>query len=150
MPYVQDLYTLSVGHWIPGLLLRGLACAIAFCPHLYDGSHPAALARWIEQTPQAASWWGFFYGGNIAGGVIGCLGAGFYLLRVFDMATASYVAAAINIAVAAISLALARVVSYKNEVETESSVTARPAAGSSSVFVAIALSGLCALGAEVV
>src|ERR1700721_1047166 len=32
MPYVQDLYTLSLGHWIPGLLLRGLACAICLLP----------------------------------------------------------------------------------------------------------------------
>ncbi len=155
MPYVQDLYTLSVGHWIPGLLLRGIACAICLLPPTFMmGATLPALARWIEQTPHAASWWGFFYGGNIAGGVIGCLGAGFYLLRVFDMATASYVAAAINIAVALISLALARVVSYenasKNASGAESAVSARPAAGSSPVFVAIALSGLCALGAEVV
>ncbi|HWE50931.1 MAG TPA: fused MFS/spermidine synthase [Bryobacteraceae bacterium] len=152
MPYIQDLYTLSVGHWIPGLLLRGIACAICLLPPtVMMGATLPALARWIEQTPQAASWWGFFYGGNIAGGVIGCLGAGFYLLRVFDMATASYVAAAINIAVAAISLALARVVLYTaTGNQPADSDTARPAPGSASVFVAIGISGLCALGAEVV
>ena len=38
------------------------------------------------------SWLGFFYGGNIAGAVIGSLLAGFYLLRVHDMAIATYVA----------------------------------------------------------
>jgi spermidine synthase len=151
MPYIQDLYTLSLGHWIPGLLLRGLACAVCLLPPtVMMGATLPALARWIEQTPQAASWWGFFYGGNIAGGVIGCLAAGFYLLRVFDMATASYVAAAINIAVAAISLALARVVSYKDSADSETSSSARPGPGSTSVFIAIGLSGLCALGAEVV
>src|SRR5207253_1590649 len=58
-------------------------------------------------TPQGISWLGFFYGGNIAGAVLGCLLAGFYLLRVHDMATAIYAAVIINAAVALISLGLA-------------------------------------------
>ena len=149
MPYVQDLYTLSIGHWIPGLLLRGIACAICLLPPtVMMGATLPALARLIEESPNATSWWGFFYGGNIAGGVIGCFAAGFYLLRVFDMATASYVAAAINIAVAGISLGLASRIPYKGS--TQSETAARPAKGSAPVFTAIALSGLCALGAEVV
>ena len=53
---------------------------------------------------------GILYGANIAGAVVGCLGAGFYLLRVYDMGTATYTAAAINAANAAgggaISLAI--------------------------------------------
>ena len=53
------------------------------------------------------SWLGFFYGGNIAGAVGGCLLAGFYLLRVHDMVTATYVAAAINITVASVAFGLA-------------------------------------------
>ena len=86
------------------------------------GATLPAISRWIETTPQAASWWGFFYGGNIAGGVFGCLLAGFYLLRVHDMATASYVAAAINLAVALASLALARSVVY----EAPAAATSKP------------------------
>ena len=39
--------------------------------------------------------------------MFGCLLAGFYLLRVYDMATATFVAAALNVTVAAIALALA-------------------------------------------
>ena len=148
MPYVQDLYTLSIGHWIPGLLLRGIACAICLLPPtVMMGATLPALARLIEESPNATSWWGFFYGGNIAGGVIGCFTAGFYLLRVFDMATASYVAAAINIAVAGISLALAGRIPYKGSVKPEAATATK---GSAPVFTAIALSGLCALGAEVV
>ena len=46
------------------------------------------------------SWLGFFYGGNIAGAVLGSLLAGFYLLRVYDMAIATYVAVALNVVVA--------------------------------------------------
>ena len=45
-------------------------------------------------------WLGFFYGGNTAGAVIGSLLAGFYLLRVGDINVTTYVAAALNAAVA--------------------------------------------------
>jgi hypothetical protein len=58
------------------------------------------IARWVESTPSAAAWWGYFYGSNIAGGVLGCFLAGFYLLRVYDMSIASYLAAGINLAIA--------------------------------------------------
>src|SRR5580692_946604 len=112
------------------------------------GATLPAISRWIETTPQAASWWGFFYGGNIAGGVFGCLLAGFYLLRIHDMATASYVAAFINLAVALASLALARYLSY--EAPSLAEETADRAPDSWPVYFAIALSGLCALGAEVI
>ena len=56
------------------------------------GATLPAIARWVETTPPGVSWLGFFYGGNIAGAVFGCLLAGFYLLRVHDMATATFVA----------------------------------------------------------
>ena len=51
------------------------------------------------------SWLGFFYGGNIGGGVLGCLLAGFYLLRVHDSLVATYVAVALNVLVAVVALA---------------------------------------------
>ena len=54
------------------------------------GATLPAMSRWVETTPQGVSWLGFFYGGNIGGAVIGSLLAGFYLLRVHDMATATY------------------------------------------------------------
>ena len=149
LPWVQHLYTASIGHGLPGILLRSAASAICLLPPtLMMGATLPAISRWIETTPQAASWWGFFYGGNIAGGVFGCLLAGFYLLRIHDMATASYVAAFINFAVALASLALARFVNYDAPAaETE---TAGRAPDSWPVYFAIALSGLCALGAEVI
>src|SRR4029453_17577349 len=111
----------------------------------------------------------FFYGGNIPGAVIGSLVAGFYLLRVYDMATATYAAAAINAAVAGVAWALAtRVPGQTREaapsarttkaratsargLETRRDPDTRGAYGSpTSVYVAIALSGLTALGAEVI
>ena len=53
-----------------------------------------AIARWVEHRPGGRVWLGFFYGGDIAGAVFGCLLAGFYLLRIYDMAIATYVAVA--------------------------------------------------------
>jgi spermidine synthase len=149
LPLVQHLYTASIGHGFPGILLRSVASAICLLPPtLMMGATLPAISRWIETTPQAASWWGFFYGGNIAGGVFGCLLAGFYLLRIHDMATASYVAAFINLAVALASLALSRHLTY--DTPSAATETAAPAPDSWPVYFAIALSGLCALGAEVI
>ena len=69
------------------------------------GATLPAMSRWVESTPEGVSWLGFFYGGNIAGGVIGRLLAGFYLLRVHDMAVATFVAVGLNVLVAALALA---------------------------------------------
>src|ERR1041384_5935674 len=55
-------------------------------PTLLMGATLPAVARFVEATPQGVSWLGFFYGGNIAGAVFGSLLAGFYLLRLYDMA----------------------------------------------------------------
>jgi spermidine synthase len=149
LPFVQHLYTATIGHGLPGILLRSAASAICLLPPtLMMGATLPAISRWIETTPQAASWWGFFYGGNIAGGVFGCLLAGFYLLRIHDLATATYVAAFINLAVALASLGLARSVFY--EAPPAAIETAERSPDSWPVYFAIALSGLCALGAEVI
>jgi spermidine synthase len=150
MPAIQSAYIESVGHWIPSLVLRSLACAICLLPPtMLMGATLPALSRWIEDSPGRASSWGFLYAGNIAGGVIGSLAAGFWLLRIYDMAIASYVAVCMNLAVAGVSLVLARTAAYDGG---EERAAAAPAylPGASRVLAALALSGLCALGAEVV
>ena len=86
------------GSGVIGILLRGLAAAVCLLPPtLLMGATLPAISRWVESTPEGVSWLGFFYGGNIAGGVLGSLLAGFYLLRVYDMAIATYVAVALNV-----------------------------------------------------
>src|SRR5438093_1561336 len=108
MPWVSQIYTETVGGGVPGLLLRGLVAALCLLPPtILMGATLPSIARWIETTRQGVSWLGFFYGGNIVGAVFVCLLAGFYLLRVHDMATATYVAASINVAVAFVSFVLA-------------------------------------------
>ena len=153
IPLVEVVYTAVVGHGIPGLLLRGLFAAICLLPPtVMMGATLPAVSRWVEMRPRGVSWLGIFYGGNTLGAVFGCLLAGFYLLRVHDMHTATFVAVGLNAAVAAGALALARARSG-----TAPSETSREAAAASVrtapawiIYVAIGLSGMSALGAEVI
>ena len=154
VPLVGGVYTATAAHGFAGILLRGLVCAICLLPPtLLMGATLPAIARWVEATPTGVSWLGFFYGSNIAGAVFGCLLAGFYLLRVHDMATTTLVAVAINFGVAAAGFALSRRAPHRPAVPRRSATAMRdapPSPGTNAVYVAIALSGLAALGAEVV
>ncbi|MDE3217178.1 MAG: fused MFS/spermidine synthase, partial [Gemmatimonadota bacterium] len=120
-------------------------------PTLLMGATLPAIARWVETTPAGVAWLGFFYGGNTAGAVFGSLLAGFYLLRVYDMYTATYVAVAINAIVAAGGFALSTVTEHAPPADP--AVPAEPAKaapGASLVYVTIGISGATALAAEVV
>ncbi len=151
MPMVSGLYSATAGYGLAGILLRGAACGLCLLPPtLLMGATLPAIARWIETTPKGVSWLGFFYGGNIAGAVFGCLLAGFYLLRVHNMGTATYVAVAINLSVAALGLLLARRTSYQQHTGDPKKKARSGTADTWPVYVTIALSGLSALGAEVV
>src|SRR5688572_33327098 len=159
VPVIGRLYASIGGHGPVSILLRGVVGAICLLPPtLLMGATLPAIARWVETTPKGVSWLGFFYGGNIAGAVFGCLLAGFYLLRVHDMITATFVAAALNMAVAGIGLWLAKstphVVTETTVIGDDAAVraAARPirAPGWQLVYIAIALSGATALASEVV
>ncbi len=152
MPIVGSLYSTYVGHGLAGTLLRGLVAAVCLLPPtLLMGATLPAIARSIETTRSGVSWLGFFYGGNIAGAVFGCLLAGFYLLRVYDLAIATYVAAGINFGVALCALLLAAWTPHAvPDAAAPAPVGVTAAPGAWTVFLAIALSGLGALGAEVV
>jgi spermidine synthase len=108
MPLVTRVYIIGAEHGMTGMLLRGAVAAVCMLPStILMGASLPAIVRGIESTPRGVSWWALLYGSNTAGAVFGCLFAGFYLLRIYSMATASYVAVAINILVAAISFLLA-------------------------------------------
>jgi spermidine synthase len=152
MPHVEYVYVRLAGHGGASVLLRGAVAGVSLLPPtLLMGATLPAIARWVEAGPRGVSWLGFFYGGNIAGAVLGCLLASFYFLRVYDMATASYVAVSLNVIVAAIALALAAAATG-GEVSADAAPEGMPgrAAGDWTVHLAIALSGMSALGAEVI
>jgi len=117
-----------------------LLCVVFLLPPtILMGATLPAISRSVKPSSL-----GYLYAANIAGGVLGCLIAGFWLLRVFDMTVASYVAAAVNVSVAILAMFA--------KPEAPVAVAPSPASGAvgSSAHLAIALSGLSALGAEVV
>ena len=108
IPYIDRVYFAAVGYGLPGMLLRAFICAVCLLPPTaFMGASLPVLARWIESSPRGISWWGLLYSGNTVGAVFGCLCAGFYLLRIYNVSTATYVAAAVNFLVAATSFVLA-------------------------------------------
>jgi spermidine synthase len=151
MPLVGGVYTAAVGHGFPSVFLRAVICAVCLLPPtLLMGASLPAAARWVKSDSSGVSWLGLLYGGNTFGAVAGCLLAGFYLLRVSDMTSATFVAAAVNggVALAAYLLSKASPHYYKDP----ASQPDKPAgvSGYWPAYVAIALSGASALGAEVV
>ncbi len=152
MPYAGGAYTAIAGQGVLGVITRAVLCTILLLPPtILMGASLPAIARWIETTPEGVAWLGFFYGGNTVGAVVGSLVAGFYLLRVHDMPTTTYVAAGINLVVALLAFGLAGVTTHDEEAAEQ--VTVGGAAfvrRAWAVYVVIALSGLTALGAEVV
>ena len=114
------------------------------------GATLPAIARWVETTPSGVSWLGYFYGGNIAGAVVGMPAR-----RLLPAARVRHAdrhlcrRGAQRRWSALLALGIARVTAYAPAADS------RPAgpvesAESRLVYVAIALSGMTALGAEVV
>ena len=166
MPLIDRVYIAAVGNGLPGMLLRGWISAICLLPPtILMGASLPAIVRWVESTPRGVSWWGLLYGGNTLGAVAGCLLAGFYLLRIYDIAVATFAAVAINVVVALVSFALARVpvpATIEGEALAADSgagpegAMAGGMAGNNDdgplwpIYVTIGVSGACALGAEVI
>jgi len=153
MPHVGRLYTAADGGGTASIVLRAAVSVILLLPPtMLMGATLPAISRYVEATPSGVACLGFFYGGNILGAVIGCLAAGFYLLRVYDLTTASLTAVAVNAIVALGAFLLSMRAPYvpgnrfSDSTKNARSQTA-PAAG---IYVVMALSGLTALGAEVV
>ena len=115
-----------LAHAPVGIVFRAVVAGICLLPPtILMGATLPAISRWVKATPDGISWLGIFYGGNIAGGVAGCVLAGFYLLRVYDVATATMVAVAINAAVALIAWVLAGRTTYEADVVTAPRATVR-------------------------
>src|SRR5262245_34692673 len=160
MPLVGGLYILGAGSGVAGIIFRGVIAGICLLPPtMLMGATLPAISRWVKATPEGIAWLGFFYGGNIAGGVLGSLAAGFYLLRMHDVTTATFAGVALNVAVGVLAIVFAMAANYDAGTDrigfAPSSEPATPVSfprrkGDWAVYVAIALSGLTALGAEVI
>ena len=149
MPLIGSTYTAWAGSGFPGMLLRGLVAGICLLPPtVLMGATLPAISRWIEATSRGVLWLGLFYGGNIAGAVVGSLVTGMYILRVHDAVVATFVAVSLNIAVGLIGLAMAKATPF-GPVATEPEPL-RSQSNSTRVYVVLALSGMTALASEVI
>src|SRR6185369_7328190 len=145
IPYVDRVYWAGATQGLAGMLLRGFICALCLLPPTFlMGASLPAIVRWIESSPRGVSWWGLLYGGNTVGAVLGCLLAGFYLLRLHNTVIATFAAAAINLAVATVSFFWASRTPGERPAATpvSTSSVARPTQWP--VYLTIALSGACA------
>ena len=148
LPAAQAVYVAAVGYGLGGVLLRaavGVACLLP--PTVLMGGTLPAIARWTGTTRTGVATTGLLYGANTIGAVAGVLLASFYLLRVHDTVVTTVVAVCLNGTVALAALWLAASRPHDDDARTLDPVrpTARPV-----VLTVLGLSGVAALGAEVV
>jgi spermidine synthase len=150
IPLIDELYVVGAQSGAPGMVLRAIVCAVSLLPPtILMGASLPAIVRWARGGSNHASWWGMLYGANTLGAVAGSLIAGFYLLRVHDIYVATFAAAAVNLAVAALSFTLSRGESIA-EVSDPAEVTGEEGRRDWPVLIAIACSGASALGAQII
>jgi spermidine synthase len=156
MPAVSRMYCSFASPGSGDLLARALAAlTLLLPPTILMGATLPAVARWVRSSRDGLSHLGFFYGANTFGAVLGSLLAGLCLLPFFDVVLATGVAAAINITVAIGAWMLAANSSLSVKSLSHDSVSEEPTLTQTSGFAAapyfvIGLSGLTALGAEVI
>jgi spermidine synthase len=147
VPLIGGLYTTWAGTGLFSMILRSIVAAVCLLPPtLLMGATLPAVARWVETTPKGVSWLGYFYGGNIAGAVLGSLAAGFYLLRAHDVMIATFAAVALNAVVGGAALLLAKTAPYAPAAE---GAAEKPALNAWPIYIGIGISGMTALSAEV-
>jgi spermidine synthase len=152
LPLIDGAYIAAMRGGFSGMLLRGMLCAIVLlAPTFLMGASLPAIARFVKVSPEGIKWWGWLYAGNTLGAVLGCLTASFILLRLFDVAIATYAAVAVNIVVALASFTLAKSMpSAVSEDAAPQSSAVMEEGPVWPVYLTIGISGATALGAEVV
>lgn len=121
---------------------RAIAVALLVPPTFFMGAALPALGKACQQKVSM----GLLYAANIAGGVIGCLAGGFYLLREFNVTVATFAAFTLNAAIAAVAFAMS---SRKRGARFDEEHVA-PLRNDYRTYAVIAMSGLCALAAETI
>jgi spermidine synthase len=150
LPAAARLYPSAATPGPAGILWRALVGAVFLLPPtMLMGATLPAIARWTETTPRGVFKLGACYAANIAGAMAGCLLAGFYLLRLHDLVVATGCAVALNAAGAFFALGLARSAPAHESGRPATSTAASPPLDAA-VLGSIALSGFCALAAQII
>ena len=156
LPQLGDFYAELHAQGSSSAAWRGaIAAAALLPPTMLMGATLPAVARQWQGRGDATTWLARFYGSNVLGAVAGTITAGFFLMRVYDVRTASHIAAIGNAFVGIAALALAFASTRSDDAATDLVATAphgQPleARDAKPAAFAIALSGLTALGCEIV
>ncbi len=151
VPAIRDFYAINAVGGMPGIGLRALtsaACILA--PAMLMGATLPAISRVVSGWPGAVSSAGLLYSANTFGAVCGCVLAGFYLLRFYDLATATYFAATINVLIAVGALLIPRLETPARNAPREAVEYGQRVKGTWAVCLVAGLSGFCSLSAEVI
>lgn len=152
LPAVRAVYSGLGGPGPIGLVSRAAIAAVCLLPPtMMMGAALPVVARAIKSTPEGLSWLGVLYVSNTVGAVVGCLGAGFYLLRVHDMVSTTLVAVGLNVLAGVASLLIAPRAATRPAPAPSALESPQPRDKFDfGVHMVVLLSGFCALGGEVV
>ena len=151
LPSFAHLYAAHAGANVAGLVLRGLLCMLCLLPPtMLMGATLPVLSRWSGSNREGWFWLGLLYTGNTVGAVFGSLFAGYYLLRTHGMAFGCYTAAGINGVIALTAFLWPSAARSAGSEPGLPTAAASPSSSSLAVYITIAISGACALAAEVV
>ena len=150
IPLLGGAYAALAGGGAWSLGVRLLVAAVALLPAtLLMGATLPIVAPLVGAGPRGAAWLGWFYAANTAGGMLGAVVAAFYLLRVHDAYVATYVAAALNLGVAAAASILARRQGAAPATAVEAPASTARVGGVGTIYAAAGVSGMTALAGEV-
>jgi spermidine synthase len=152
LPAVRSVYVGLVGYGSLGIALRAVIAALLLLPPTaLMGATLPAVARRFSAGRKGMSGLAWLYAFNTIGAVLGGLLAGFYLMATWNVWVATFTAVALNLVVGVGALRLAR--STPHEREQAVPVTSLPEGASArrslAVYWVVGLSGLTALGAQV-
>ncbi|HMJ53920.1 MAG TPA: fused MFS/spermidine synthase [Polyangiaceae bacterium] len=151
LPGVRAIYFGLFGHGLAGIALRGVVAALILLPPTaLMGATLPAVARRYRGNRSGPSALAELYGANTLGAVLGCLWTGFYILPNWDILVATGIAAALNLLIGITALRLARRPAVEAAEPVEADAPAPVRDDARIVYGVVALSGLTALGAQVV
>ena len=159
IPAVAGVYVDLAVDGRSAMVVRALVCsALLLPPTALMGATLPAVARLVRAEPSGIAWMGWFYTGNIGGAAVGSLLAGFWVLPRYDVVVATGLAVGLNVIASAGAWVLSR-----RDLEVRSDQpegSGAPAHGAETgaarvrwvgaVYGVVFLSGLVALGAQVV
>jgi spermidine synthase len=151
LPAARAAYLGLFGHGVAGIALRAVVAAIILLPPTaLMGATLPAVARRYGSHHAGTSALAELYGANTLGAVVGSLWTGFYILPNWDIMVATGLAAAINLAIGITALRLSRRPDDTVREPAEIELRAKASNDERTVYEVVALSGLTALGAQVV